>query len=60
MRPMLSISLTMTVISSPMLTTSSTDSTRSVESSPYVHQPSLPGRISTNAPKFMRRTTLPV
>ena len=59
-RPMRSISTTITSSSSPTLTAASTDSTRLVSSSLTCTMPSLPGRISTNAPKFISRVTWPV
>src|ERR1039458_1176568 len=50
MRPILSTPTTLTVISSPDLTTSSTLATRPSANSLIWTSPSLPGRISTIAP----------
>ena len=44
----------------PTATTSSTRSTRLVSSLEMWTRPSLPGAISTKAPKFIRRVTLPL
>ena len=60
MRPCWSMSVTLTTMASPTATTSSTRSTRLVSSLEICTRPSLPGAISTKAPKFIRRVTLPL
>ena len=58
-RSWLSISVTLTVTLSPRLSTSSTLSILSLAILEMCSRPSCPGRISTNAPKFMIRLTVP-
>ena len=58
-RPFSSMSVTLTQIISPMLTTSSTLATRWLASLEMWTRPSLPGASSTKAPNCMIRTTLP-
>jgi polyhydroxyalkanoate synthesis repressor PhaR len=58
-RPCRSTSSTFTRTTSPSLSLSLTRSTRSLEICEMCTRPSLPGRMLTNAPKSIRRTTRP-
>ena len=59
MRPLSSTLMTLTLMTSPILTTSLTVFTKPCASSDTWHMPSVPGASSTKQPKSLIEMTLP-